>query len=46
LGIKDQIGTMDIGSKADLIAFDRKFQVQFTMINGEIVYRGEGENGE
>ncbi|MEF8799118.1 MAG: N-acetylglucosamine-6-phosphate deacetylase [Candidatus Bipolaricaulota bacterium] len=46
LGVEDQIGTMDIGSKADLIAFDRKFQVQFTMIDGEIVYRGEGENGE
>lgn len=46
LGVEDQIGTMDIGSKADLITFDHEFQVQFTMIDGEIVYRGEGGNGE
>ncbi|MBS3787478.1 N-acetylglucosamine-6-phosphate deacetylase [Candidatus Bipolaricaulota bacterium] len=41
LGMEDEIGTMDLGSRADFVVFDRKLEVRTVIIDGEIVYDGE-----
>ena len=42
LGIDRTHGTLEVGKRADLVAFDSNFRVQLTMIGGRIVYqRGE-----
>lgn len=38
LGLRDR-GALAVGARADLVAFDREFQVRFTMVGGQIVYR-------
>jgi len=41
LGMKKEIGTMAIGSRADLVVFDRNLEIKSTIIGGEVVYDGE-----
>ncbi|MFB6290326.1 MAG: N-acetylglucosamine-6-phosphate deacetylase [Candidatus Bipolaricaulia bacterium] len=41
LGMEDEIGTMTVGSKADLVAFDRDLEIRLTIIDGEVVYDGQ-----
>ncbi len=38
LGLRDR-GTIGLGQRADLVAFDRQFRVRVTMIGGRVVYQ-------
>jgi N-acetylglucosamine-6-phosphate deacetylase len=37
LGLEDQLGSIDVGKRADLVAFDEHGEVKFTMIGGQMV---------
>jgi len=38
LGLARSRGTLDVGKRADLVAFDQRFQVLLTIVGGRIVY--------
>lgn len=39
LGIEDRKGSIDTGKDADIVIFDKEFEVKMTMIRGRIAYR-------
>ena len=39
LDLERQIGSIDPGTRADLVVFDRNFRVRMTMVDGEVVYQ-------
>ncbi len=39
LGLDDDVGSLAVGQRADLVAFDRNFRVHMTFVNGEAVYQ-------
>ncbi len=41
LGIDRDKGSLDIGKRADVVGIDERFNVVFTMINGEVVFEGK-----
>ncbi len=42
LGLEGRKGTLGAGADADIVIFDRDFDVKMTMIGGNIVYRAKG----
>jgi N-acetylglucosamine-6-phosphate deacetylase len=40
LGMQDHMGTIEEGKDADLIIFDKSFNLQTVLVRGKIVYRG------
>ncbi|MCD5408617.1 N-acetylglucosamine-6-phosphate deacetylase [Candidatus Bipolaricaulota bacterium] len=40
LGIEDRKGSLEVGKDADLVIFDEDLNVHYTILGGEIVYRG------
>jgi len=42
LGIQGKKGSIDIGKDADIVIFDKHFDVKLTMVRGKIVYRKKG----
>ena len=41
LGLENQIGSIKIGNKANLVIVDNQFQVAMTLIKGKIVYKSD-----
>jgi len=41
LGVEKKKGSIAVGKDADIVVFDREFDVKATMIRGRIVYRSE-----
>lgn len=41
LGVDNEIGSIENGKRADLVLFDKEFNVKMTISDGEIVYKGE-----
>ena len=41
LGEDKEIGSLEIGKRADIIIADEKFNVEMTILGGEIKYKGE-----
>lgn len=41
LRVDNEIGSIEEGKRADLIIFDKEFNVGMTILGGEIVYKGE-----
>ncbi len=41
LGEDKEIGSLEVGKRADIIIADEKFKVSHTILNGEIRYKGE-----
>ena len=39
LGIERTRGTLEVGKRADLVAFDERFRVTMTIVDGKIVHR-------
>jgi len=39
LGLDGERGTIDVGKRADLVVFDRRFQVVMTFVDGKLVYQ-------
>jgi len=42
LGIDEKKGSLGVGKDADIVIFDKKFDVKLTMIHGEVVYKEKG----
>jgi N-acetylglucosamine-6-phosphate deacetylase len=41
LGLKDEIGTLSPGTRADLVVLSNDLDVKYTLIEGEVVYESE-----
>ncbi len=41
LGVDDEIGSIEVGKRADLVITDEKFNVNMTILGGEIRHKGE-----
>ena len=41
LGEDKEIGSIEVGKRADIIIADEKFNISMTILGGEIKYRGE-----
>ena len=41
LGIDDEIGSIEVGKRADIIIADEEFNIKTTILGGEIKYEGE-----
>jgi len=41
LGLKEEIGTLDPGTRADLVVLSKDFEIKYTLIEGEVVYESE-----
>lgn len=41
LGVDDEIGSIEVGKRADIVIADDKFNVSMTILGGEIRYKGE-----
>ncbi|MBR5156957.1 MAG: N-acetylglucosamine-6-phosphate deacetylase [Clostridia bacterium] len=41
LGVADEIGSIEVGKRADFAVADEKFNVSMTILGGEIRYKGE-----
>ena len=39
LGLDGDLGTLEVGKRADLVAFDSGFRVAMTLVDGQIVYQ-------
>lgn len=39
LGLARERGALEVGTRADLVAFDKNFRVQMTIVNGHMVYQ-------
>ncbi|MBI3320624.1 MAG: N-acetylglucosamine-6-phosphate deacetylase [Candidatus Omnitrophica bacterium] len=39
LGLDDDLGALEVGQRADLVAFDRNFRVTMTLVDGQIAYQ-------
>ncbi len=41
LGVDDEIGSIEVGKRADIIIADEEFDIKTTILGGEIRYKGE-----
>lgn len=41
LGVQDEIGSIEVGKRADIAIADEKFNISMTILGGEIRYKGE-----
>ena len=41
LGLDDEIGSIEVGKRADIIIADEEFNIKTTILGGEIKYEGE-----
>jgi N-acetylglucosamine-6-phosphate deacetylase len=39
LGLDRELGSLEVGKRADLVVFDQKFQVVMTLVGGTVVYQ-------
>lgn len=45
LGISDRKGSLELGKDADIVIFDSKYKIHYTIISGEITYEALNEEG-
>jgi N-acetylglucosamine-6-phosphate deacetylase len=41
LGMAGEIGTLEEGTRADLVVLDRELEVKYSIVDGEVVYESE-----
>jgi N-acetylglucosamine-6-phosphate deacetylase len=39
LGLDRERGSLEVGKRADLVVFDKRFRVTMTLVDGKIVYQ-------
>jgi len=42
IGISARKGSLEVGKDADLVLLDESFQVRWTVVQGEVVFKGKG----
>ena len=42
IGVSARKGSLEVGKDADLVLLDESFQVQWTVVQGEVVFKGKG----